>query len=350
MTSRERVRRTLRFENPDRAPRNLWALPGVCNFRKEEYEAMGKRFPGDLGGPSCRYGQTGRARGDCLSPGEYVDEWGVVWTNGEAGIVGEIKHPILADDAALAAYRLPWEMIEKADLSRVDESCAKSDKFIMTGTTCRPFERLQFLRGSEQLYVDLAYGTPAVLKLLGQLHEFYVREFEMWAKTAVDGISFMDDWGSQNALLISPDMWREIFKPLYAEYCRILRKAGKFVFFHSDGNISAIYPDLIEIGVDAVNSQLFCMDIEELARLHRGKITLWGEIDRQHLLPFGTPEEVKEGVRRVRRAFDDGRGGLIAQCEWGIKDPAANIAAVFEAWGEPLAAAKREKTCANQSA
>ncbi|HOX06946.1 MAG TPA: uroporphyrinogen decarboxylase family protein [Planctomycetota bacterium] len=350
MTSRERVRRALRFEKPDRAPRTLWALPGVCSFRKAEYQAMLERFPGDLGDPPCKYGKSGRARGDCLTTGEYVDEWGVVWTNGEAGIVGEIKHPILADDAALAAYQLPWELLDGADLSRVDEFCAKSEKFIKPGTTCRPFERLQFLRGTEQLYVDLAYGTPAVLKLLGQLHEFYVREFEMWAKTAVDGVSFMDDWGSQNALLISPDMWREIFKPLYAEYCRILRKAGKFVFFHSDGNISAIYPDLIEIGVDAVNSQLFCMDIEVLARLHRGKITLWGEIDRQHLLPFGTPEEVKEGVRRVRRAFDDGRGGLIAQCEWGIKDPAENIAAVFEAWDEPLAAVKTEKTCASQSA
>jgi uroporphyrinogen decarboxylase len=336
MTSRERVRRTLRFEKPDRAPRDLWALPGVVNFRKGEYEALGARFPSDFGGSGAKYGPSDRARGDCLKVGDYVDDWGVVWTNAQAGIVGEIKRPILADDAALAAYRLPWEMLEKADFSRVDETCAKSEKFIKPGTTCRPFERLQFLRGSEQLYVDLGYGTPGVLKLLSRLHEFYVREFEMWAATAVDGVSFMDDWGSQNALLISPDMWREIFKPLYAEYCRILHKAGKFVFFHSDGNISAIYPDLIEIGVDAVNSQLFCMDIEDLGRKHRGKITFWGEIDRQHLLPFGTVEEVKAGVRRVRRALDDGRGGLIAQCEWGIKDPAENVAAVFEAWDEPL--------------
>ncbi|MDP2991043.1 MAG: methyltransferase, partial [Kiritimatiellota bacterium] len=67
---------------------------------------------------------------------------------------------------------------------------------------------------------------------------------------------------------------------------------------------------------------------------HKGKITFWGEIDRQHLLPFDTPAHVKEAVRRVRRALDDGHGGVIAECEWGIKDPAANIAAVFEAWNE----------------
>ena len=133
-------------------------------------------------------------------------------------------------------------------------------------------------------------------------------------------------------------MWRAVFKPLYREYCDLIHRAGKFAFFHSDGNIAAIYPDLIEIGVDAVNSQLFCMDIEELGRLYRGRITFWGEIDRQRLLPFGTPEECREAVWRVRRALDDGSGGLIAECEWGVKDPRENVYAVFETWEQPLSA------------
>ena len=335
MTSRERVKKALLFQTPDRAPRELWALPGVGMFRKPELKAMQARFPSDFAGASAKYGASTRAQGDCSKVGNYTDEWGVVWTVGEPGVVGEIKQAILADESAIGSYRLPWELLDQADFSKVDESCAKADRFVKVGTFTRPFERLQFLRGTEQALVDLAYGTPAVLGLLKQLHEFFVREMEMWAETAVDGVAFMDDWGSQNTLLISPAMWREIFKPLYAEYCRILREAGKFVFFHSDGNISSIYPDLIEVGVHAVNSQLFCMNIEELGAKYRGRVTFWGEIDRQHLLPFGTPEQVKEGVRRVRRALDDGRGGVIAQCEWGVKDPAANIAAVFEAWEEP---------------
>ena len=157
----------------------------------------------------------------------------------------------------------------------------------------------------------------------------------LWAATAVDGVSFMDDWGTQRALLISPPLWRELFKPLYREYCEILHAAGKWAFFHSDGHIAAIYPDLIEIGVDAVNSQLFCMDLEELGRRYGGQITFWGEIDRQGVLPWGTPEQVREAVRRVRRALDRGRGGVIAQCEWGINDPYENIEAVFAAWEEP---------------
>ena len=155
----------------------------------------------------------------------------------------------------------------------------------------------------------------------------------MWANTDVDGVSFMDDWGTQKTLLISPNIWREFFKPLYKDYCDILHKKGKFVFFHSDGNIEHIYPDLIEIGIDAVNSQLFCMDIEKLGELYAGKITFWGEIDRQHILPFGTVDDVRNAVTRVSKALIKGkRTGVIAQCEWGVKDPKENIEAVFETW------------------
>ena len=103
------------------------------------------------------------------------------------------------------------------------------------------------------------------------VHEFNMRNLELLCESDIDGISVSDDWGSQQNLLISPKLWREMFKPLYADYCRVTKAVGKYFFMHSDGNISSIYPDLIEIGVDALNSQLFCMDIEELARLYKGK-------------------------------------------------------------------------------
>jgi uroporphyrinogen decarboxylase len=118
----------------------------------------------------------------------------------------------------------------------------------------------------------------------------------------------------------------------------MIRGAGKHVFFHSDGMIADIIPDLVEIGVSALNSQLFCMDIEEIGRRFKGRITFWGEIDRQHVLPFGTPDQARAAVRRVRAALDDGTGGVIAQCEWGLRDPFENIAAVFEEWSVPRAA------------
>jgi hypothetical protein len=193
---------------------------------------------------------------------------------------------------------------------------------------------MQFLRGSENLFMDLAWGTRAVWRLREMVHEFFLREIDLWTRTAVDAISFMDDWGTQSALLISPKMWREFYKPLYAEYCRLIHGAGKYVFFHSDGHTFDIIPDLIEIGVDAFNTQLFCMDIEEIGRRFRGQITFWGEISRQDTLPFGTVADVRSAVRRVRAALDDGSGGVIAECEWGIGVPQENVAAVYETWME----------------
>ena len=335
MTSRERVIRTLRHQPVDRAPRDLWTLPGVGLHRADELERLQRRYPSDFIAPRFRYGPSRRAQGEPAQVGEYVDEWGSRWRVAQEGVVGEVVAPPLADWAALADWEPPGELLEEADLGEVEASCAETDLFVLAGTGVRPFERLQFLRGSQRLFYDLALRPPELEELLARLHEYNLREMRLWAATAVDGVSFIDDWGTQRALLISPPLWRELFKPLYREYCEILHAAGKWAFFHSDGHIAAIYPDLIEIGVDAVNSQLFCMDLEELGRRYGGQITFWGEIDRQGVLPWGTPEQVREAVRRVRRALDRGRGGVIAQCEWGINDPYENIEAVFAAWEEP---------------
>lgn len=335
MTSRERVRRTLDFEGPDRPPRELWTLPAVSMFQAEELRRFLERFPGDFGGAQFRYGPNTRAHGQPYRKGTWTDEWGCLWEAAEDGVQGEIRQPILADWEDLKRFEPPWSLLEEADFSQTNRSCAESDLFIRAGCCPRPFERMQFLRGSQNLFLDLAYGVPEVYRLRDLVHDYFMRELELWVQTDVDAISFMDDWGAQHALLIDPQMWRDFFKPLYRDYCSLAHQHGKYVFMHSDGHIEAIYADLIEIGVDALNSQLFCMDIEGLAARYKGKITFWGEIDRQYLLPFGSPEDCREAVRRVRRALDDGRGGLIAQCEWGKNNPPENIFAVFEAWEEP---------------
>lgn len=335
MNSRERVIKVLKQEEVDRLPRTLWALPGVPMYRWQEYEEVIGKFPGDFGGPVCSYGRGKRCKGDPAKVGVNVDAWGSVWYVGEPGVIGEVKEYPLADWSALDTYALPWELLDEADLSQVNKSCAQSDRFIVAGTETRPFERMQFLRGTENLFMDLAYGYKEVFKLRDMLHEFSVREMEMWADTDVDGVSFMDDWGTQKTLLISPKLWREFYKPLYKDYCDILHRKGKYVFFHSDGNIEAIYPDLVEIGVDALNSQLFCMDMEKLGELYAGKITFWGEIDRQNILPFGTVTDVRKAVGRVAKALLKGkRTGVIAQCEWGVKDPKENIEAVYDEWNQ----------------
>ncbi len=339
---RERVVKALNFEAPDRAPRDLWTLPGINLFRKEELDSLKSKYPPDIESPGFRYPKGKRQAGTSGRKGIYTDEWGCVWEAMEEGVVGEVKRPALEDTAGLRSFNPPWEILE-ADWDPADKKRESSDAFILTGTTVRPFERLQFLRGSENLFMDLGYESKDFFYLRDLVHEFFLEELKYWTARNIDGISFMDDWGSQRGLLISPNQWRRIFKPLYADYCRIIRDAGKYVFFHSDGHIMDIYPDLIDIGIHAVNSQLFSMDIEEIGRRFRGKICFWGEIDRQHLLPLGSPADVRAGVMRVRRSLDTGRGGLIAQCEWGTQDPYENIAAVFSAWEEPLADSYSDK-------
>ena len=163
--------------------------------------------------------------------GEYVDEWGCRWQVSQLGLIGEVKEPPLRGWQQLRTYKLPWEVLKEADLSEVNRSCEESSCYILAPTRVRPFERLQFLQGTENVLIDLALGTKELFTLLEMLHEYYLYEIKLWAQTAVDGVFFMDDWGSQTALLISPKQWREIFKPLYREYCAILREAGKAVFF-----------------------------------------------------------------------------------------------------------------------
>jgi uroporphyrinogen-III decarboxylase len=201
---------------------------------------------------------------------------------------------------------------------------------VVSGVTPRPFEQLQFIRGSERLYLDLASPPQNMLKFMQKLHAFYCELVEKWAKTDVDCIGFMDDWGAQNALLINPDLWRELFKPMYRDYIEIAHRHGKKAFMHSDGHILAIIPDLIELGLDAINAQLFCMGVETLAP-YRGKITFWGEIDRQHLLPYGTAKEIEAAVRLVYDTLWDD-GGAIAMCEFGPGAKPENVRKVYESW------------------
>lgn len=341
MNSRERVFRCLEFRNPDRAPRDLWAVPYIPQFRKQEWDRIQEEYPGDLTDPGPFIPRDDRSRDVGPVPNSYVDDWGCLWVMGEPGVTGEVKDPPLADWSALDKYYAPWQRLQGAKWDETfrcqDENLKSANpRFMMAWSSARPFERLQFLRGTENLMMDLAYDSAEVRRLIALVHEYYLAEMEGWAKAGVDGVLFMDDWGSQQSLLISPAMWRATFKPMYKQYCDLLKSGGKKIFFHSDGNIESIYPDLIELGIDAVNSQLFAMNIEELGRLYKGKITFWGELDRQYAFPFGTVEDVRKCVGRVRRALDDGRGGVSSNFEWGTLASIEKIRAAYEAWLAPV--------------
>ncbi len=160
--------------------------------------------------------------------------------------IGEVKTPLVADIADISRVIPPAEALN-VNIEAVNCFCRSTDKFVPAGCLARPFERLQFLRGTENLMMDLALNLQDMLKLLHVVHDFYMREIDLWCKTQVDGICFMDDWGAQRSLLIDPSMWRKIFKPLYSDYIRLIHSYGKKAFMHSDGCISDILGDMAEL-------------------------------------------------------------------------------------------------------
>lgn len=332
LTGRERVQAALDFRNTDRVPRDVWTLPYIDLFRRDELESIRREFPMDIGTAHLGPDWLRDVSSMSSSAGCYTDDWGSVWRVGEPGVIGEVSSPAISDWSLLEHFQPPWCLLRTRDFGYVNRCCEQSDQFMLSEVTARPFERLQFLRGTRNVYCDIGTGRSELRKLLEMVHEFYLEDIRGWCTSNVDGIFFMDDWGSNQHLLINPTTWRELFKPLYKDYCEIIHAAHKRAFFHSDGNIEVIYGDLIEVGMDAINSQLFTMNIEKLAELYKGKVTFWGEMDRQHLLPFGTPAQIKAAVARVRRALHDGRGGMIAQCEWGKDNRIENIRAVYEGW------------------
>jgi len=331
MKPKELVRRTLEFQHTERVPRHLWSLPIARLTYGDKIDDLIRRFPDDIGGAQYHMPADANIKGDPCAVGEYRDEWGCVFENVQPGVIGQVKHPVLDDWSKLAHFKPPLHLLERG-MENVNRSVAESDRFIMSNCIARPFVRMQFLRGSQNLYMDIAERSREFFLLRDMVHEYYCRDTAEWAKTDVDTIFFMDDWGAQGSLLISPDAWRELFKPLYADYCKIAHDAGKYVFVHSDGYIFDVYEDLIEIGVNAINSQLFTMDIEEIGRRFKGRITFWGEIDRQHILPSPDVEVARQAVHRVAGALYDGHGGVIAQFEFGAAARLENAYAIFEEW------------------
>jgi uroporphyrinogen decarboxylase len=328
-TARELVKQTLEFQGPARLARQLWVLPWAAKRYPQELDRLERDFPADITTIPVFCSEPVLGGGNAHSVGTFVDAWGCTFLNLQEGIIGQVKQPLVTDWSDTSHVRFPRERLS-IDKEQIAEFCRSSDRFVLAGTCPRPFERLQFLRGPENLYLDLSRPSAELVQFLERLHAFYVEELRLWAETEVDALTFMDDWGSQRSLLVAPELWRELFKPLYAEYVSIAHEHGKYAFMHSDGYIIDLIPDLIEIELDALNSQVFCMGVEELGRRFAGELTFWGELDQQQLLPRATTAEIAEAALGMGAAFHRD-GGFIAQCEFGPGARPENVYAFFAA-------------------
>jgi uroporphyrinogen decarboxylase len=172
------------------------------------------------------------------------------------------------------------------------------------------YENAWQIRGYEEFLVDLYQRPENCQHILETIGKLSMALAEAYARAGVDVLHTADDVANQNAMMFAPDLWRKYMKPVWA---RIIARARQIhprieVFYHSDGNIMEIIPDLIEIGISILNPvQPECLDVVEVKKLYGMDLVFHGTIGTQTTMPFGSPDDVRQVVReRKKTAGSDG--------------------------------------------
>ncbi len=192
------------------------------------------------------------------------------------------------------------------------------------------------LRGFENALTDCIVEPDFFAELLDHLTEIYLKQVALCADIPADAIMFGDDWGEQRGVMIGPDRWRRFFKPRYARIYEATHAQGKLVMSHCCGSVAEIMPDIIEIGMDVLESvqpEAAGMIPYDLKKKWGDQITFWGCLGSQSTIPFGTPDAIYEEVQRLCREMGKGGGYILApakplQPETSIQ----NAVAVIEAF------------------
>jgi uroporphyrinogen decarboxylase len=332
LTSRERVIAAIEFKSADQAPIHHMVFPGAFWRHGQKLVDLLHRYPDDFGNrhftiPPKPEGEDRFVR--------YTDEWGSEWLMLKGYTTGEVKKPALDDWRKWPDYRfppLPPDSYFEALQARIQADGHEWYALGSMGGTL--FERMQFLRGTENLFMDLAENREELHQLAGRLVAWHIEWINRYLKADVDGIYFADDWGGQNRLLISPQLWRVFFKPRYRQIFKVVKEAGKHIFFHTDGWTVDIWDDLIELGVDVLNPQHPLIPRPILEQKLAGRVCIRTDLDRQGILPFGTPPQVRAHVKGAVELFGRFKSGLILHGEVGPDVPFENISAMYEAFRE----------------
>jgi uroporphyrinogen decarboxylase len=264
----------------------------------------------------------------------YRDAFGTVWTT--AGRPMHLVEPGLKSPS-LEGYSFPhWETFVDDERRREAlETCERyPDSFVAAGFGWGLFERPWTIRGFENAFSDMVTEQDFYEELLDRVLEMQLKFVEESLALPVDAIMFSDDWGDQRGVLVGPERWRRLLKPRLARLYRAVHEGGKIAISHCCGNVAEIMPDLIEIGLDVLQSiQPEAMDPYELKKKWGDKITFWGGLGSQSVIPFGTREAIFEEVERLCEEMARG-GGYILGAAKAIQPEtsAENAAAVLEAF------------------
>lgn len=242
-------------------------------------------------------------------------EWGYVWHVLDKTMGQPTDHP-LQNCENIASYVPPDPYAEGRMEHCAADIAAHSEQYIVFGVGISGFNQATFLRGFEEFMMDLYDEPERAEKVLDIVFGFENAIIEQASKLPVDCFKFGDDWGTQQGLLVSPAVWRKVFKPRYKEQFALIHKAGKKVWFHTCGQVIDIIEDLIEVGVDVIELlQPDLQGVETLGERFAGKVCFCCSVDHQRVAISGTREEIFAYANKLKKHLGANGGGFVGYIE-----------------------------------
>lgn len=281
----------------------------------------------------------------------FIDQWGIGWRKPkDGGLYYDLEsHPFasFSTPEEVANYRVP-DPADPARLEGVEEEARQLAEstgaaLCLAGVSAGFMEMAYWLRGYENFFMDLAGDHKMAHAILDKTVEIKIKFWEMALSrfgALIDVVVEADDFASQFGMIISPETYRKFIKPRQKELFGAIKKhSNAFICFHSCGSVYDIIPDLIEVGVDALNPVQVSaanMDSKKLKKEFGDVLTFWGGgVDTQRVLNYGTPQQVKDEVKRRIDDLAPGGGFVFTPVHNVQADvPPENYMAMWEAWEE----------------
>ncbi len=272
----------------------------------------------------------------------FTDAWGCVWDSAIDGIEGIVSEFPLEDWDALDSYQVP-DPLATGDRGPVDWEArlkgvadAKAAGNLTRGGTPHGyiFMRLYYLRGFDNLMLDMATDEPRLQTLIDMLVAHNKIIIDQWLGAGVDVVEFAEDLGTQTASCIGPKHFAKWMTPAYSQLMQPAKDSNALVGLHSDGYIMDIMDELLVAGVDIINPQDLCNGIDNLAREVKGRACIRLDIDRQKIVPFGTRAEIRDLIEEEVRKLGSPQGGLEMVAGIYPPTPAENVDALCDALEE----------------
>lgn len=329
MTPRERVYHAIQFQETDIVPYHI-TFTSVARDHYAEY-CGDADFQSQLGNHLALISHEGLTKWQEVEPGYYRDWWGVIWNRTVDKDIGCVVNQVLPEPT-LRGWTPPAPVAPILIETYPRFVSANPDKFRISSIGFSLFERAWTLRGLEQLLVDMIDRPMFVHDLLEAITEHNLATIDFALSHDVDCVRFGDDWGSQKGLIMGPRFWREFIKPRIKRMYERVHEKERYVMIHCCGDVKEILDELVEVGVDIFNPfQPEVMDVFDTKKKYQGRLSFFGGISVQRLLPHGTPDQVRSQTRKLLDILGRG-GGYIAGPSHDIPAdvPPENIHAMVE--------------------